>query len=153
MTYLQLIKYIKKLALEQINVNTFAREFIDLNREHTEYSAIVLQDREHSGLGDEYLTYNFWLGYFDRLNDDKGNADEIVSTAIQVLKNVVNTLIHDGNLANVSVGSIVPILDQKFLAACSGAYLSLSITVPVGDCAYKVSGDFNDDFNDDFLIN
>lgn len=150
MTYLELVKYIKGIALRQINVHQFAREFVDLNREDTQYSAIVLQDREHTGLGDEFLTYNFWLGHFDRLNADKENKDEIVSTSIQILKNIINILIHNPKFANIVTGTIVPVRDQKFLAVCSGAYIGISITVPVGDCVYEPSGDFNSDFSDDF---
>ena len=45
MTLLQTIELVKSIALAKPNIHTFARDFLDLNREDIEYSAVVLQDR------------------------------------------------------------------------------------------------------------
>ena len=95
MTFLQIINIIKETALAQPNVNIFVRNFLDLNREDTVYSAVVLQDRD--GMRDriseqDWNTYTFHLGYVDRLTNDEANRDDIFSTGINIINNIVASI-------------------------------------------------------------
>lgn len=148
MTYLELVNTIKNILGLQLNVHTVTDTFTDLNREDTKYSAMVLQTREHQRNGD-FMTYNFWLGYVDRLVDGDYNELEIQSTGIQILNNVINILSQKVDNAGVSGGTFVP-FNQRFLARTAGVYCNLSITVPVENCVYGIGPDFNEDFSDDF---
>lgn len=149
MTYLEIIESIKSALSSQPNVHTVVDEFTDLNRETIEYGAGVLQTREHQRNGD-FMTYNFWLGYVDRLVDGEYNEIEIQSTGIQILNNVLNILLQKIDYADIVGGTFVP-FNQRFLARTAGVYCNLSITIPIGDCAYSAAADFNQDFNEDFL--
>ena len=95
MTFLQVVNIIRDTALAQPNVNTVVREFLDLNREDTRYSAVVIQDRD--GLRDriveqDWNTYTFHLGYVDRLTFDESNRDDIFSTGINVINNIIDLI-------------------------------------------------------------
>ena len=88
MTLLQIYNLIKDVSLAQPNINTVVQEFLDLNREDTKYSAIVIQQRDHQQTSDDFITYNFYIGYVDRLLSDKSNNIEIQSTGINILNNI-----------------------------------------------------------------
>ena len=102
----------------------------------------------------QYITYSFYLGYFDRLLADQSNKDEIISVAIWTLNNLLNTLNLDLPY-EINVGNIVPVRAQRFLAECSGAYLRFSIVLPVSICEeYPTTiGDYNYDYDEDYNIN
>ena len=137
-TYLQILNIIKDAALAQPNVNTVVREFIDLNREDTEYSAVVIQDRD--GTRDriteqDYITYTWHLGYVDRLTDDESNRDDIFSTGINVINNIVNS-IRNTYFPELEVRVIdrFNTFNQRFTASCAGVYVVLAIDVAVSEC-------------------
>ena len=145
MTYLQILNLIKDTALAQPNVNTVVREFIDLNREDTKYSAVVIQDRD--GLRDriveqDYITYTWHLGYVDRLTYDESNRDDIFSTGINVINNIVNS-IRNTYFPTLEVRVIdrFNTFNQRFTASCAGVYVVLAIDVAVSDC---VDGEMTD---------
>lgn len=129
MSYLQLIRTLTHYAQSNPNVNTVAREFLDLNREDTKYSAVVIQDNTHNTSGD-FIVYNFYIGYIDRLTADEANRDEIVSTGIQVITNIANALnaTYDTTLGAINV------VKERFTASCAGVYATLNIYIPFTDC-------------------
>ena len=150
MTFLQIINLIKETALAQPNVNTFVRNFLDLNREDTVYSAVVLQDRD--GLRDriseqDWNTYTFHLGYVDRLTFDESNRDDIFSTGINIINNIVAS-IRDTWFPDIEVNIIdrFQTFDQRFTASCAGVYVVLSIQVPVSDCVDGEQTDLYDKY-------
>ena len=138
MTYLQILNLIKDTALAQPNVNTVVREFIDLNREDTKYSAVVIQDRD--GTRDriteqDYITYTWHLGYVDRLTYDESNRDDIFSTGMNVITNIMNS-IRDSYFPILEVRIIdrFNTFNQRFTASCAGVYVVLAIDVAVSGC-------------------
>ena len=139
MTLLQITETIRKISLNEPNIQSFVGEFLDLNSVDAEYGAIILQQRTHRR-DDEFITYSFYLGYADRLNEDKSNEVEIQSTGIQVIDNIVYSLENRG--IDTSVGSYNT-FTQRFLAEAAGTYVELNIQVPVGEC--------EDDFSDEKL--
>ena len=77
------------------------------------------------------MIYSFYLGYADRLNEDKSNEVEVQSTAIQVIDDIVYKL-EDLNL-DCTVG-VYNTFTQRFLAEAAGGYVELDIVVPMGEC-------------------
>ena len=155
MTFLQVVNIIRDTALAQPNVNTVVREFLDLNREDTKYSAVVIQDRD--GLRDriveqDWNTYTFHLGYVDRLTFDEKNRDDIFSTGINVINNIVASIRERWDL-EVSVIDRFSTFNQRFTASCAGVYVVLAIQVPVSDCVDGEETDIYDKFSVDITNN
>ena len=157
MTFLQIINLIKETALAQPNVNTFVRNFLDLNREDTVYSSVVLQDRD--GLRDriseqDWNTYTFHLGYVDRLTFDESNRDDIFSTGINIINNIVASIRYTW-FPDVEVNIIdrFQTFDQRFTASCAGVYVVLAIQVPISECVDGEQTDLYDKYEATFTEN
>ena len=130
MTLLQVINTIQTISSVQPNIHSFVGEFLDLNDVTAKYSAIVLQQRTHRRNND-FITYSFYLGYADRLNEDKSNEIEVQSTAINTINNIVYKLEDLG--FDCSMGSY-NVFTERFLAEAAGCYVELNINIPVGEC-------------------
>ena len=150
MTYLQILNTIKDTALAQPNVNSVVREFLDLNREDAKYSAVVIQDRDGSRdriEEQDYITYTWHIGYVDRLTYDESNRDDIISTGINIINNIVNTIRNTWfPELEVSLSDRINTFDQRFTAQCAGVYGVLSVNALVSDCIDSESGDIYDKF-------
>ena len=134
MTLLQIYNLIKDVSLAQPNINTVVQEFLDLNREDTKYSAIVIQQRDHQQTSDDFITYNFYIGYVDRLLSDKSNNIDIQSTGINILNNIIN-YIKDTYYPEIAISAgQYTVFNQRFTAECSGGYTSRALSIPVSDC-------------------
>ena len=149
-TYLQILNIIKDTALAQPNVNSVVREFLDLNREDAKYSAIVIQDRDGARDRNEeqdYITYTWHLGYVDRLTYDESNRDDIISTGINIINNIVNTIRNTWfPELEVSIVDRINTFNQRFTAQCAGVYVVLAVNVQVSDCVDSESNDLYDKF-------
>ena len=150
LTYLQILNTIKDTALAQPNVNSVVREFLDLNREDAKYSAVVIQDRDGSRdriEEQDYVTYTWHIGYVDRLTYDESNRDDIISTGINIINNIVNTIRNTWfPELEVSLSDRINTFDQRFTAQCAGVYGVLSVNALVSDCVDSESGDIYDKF-------
>ena len=150
MTYLQIINLIKDTALAQSNVNSVVREFLDLNREDAKYSAVVIQDRDGNRdriAEQDYVTYTWHLGYVDRLTYDESNRDDIISTGINIINNIVNTIRNTWfPELEVSIVDRINTFDQRFTAQCAGVYVVLAVNAQVSDCIDSESTDLYDKF-------
>ena len=150
MTYLQIINILKDTALAQPNVNSVVREFLDLNREDAKYSAVVIQDRDGSRdriVEQDYVTYTWHLGYVDRLTYDESNRDDIISTGINIINNIVNTIRNTWfPELEVSIVDRINTFDQRFTAQCAGVYVVLAVNAQVSDCIDSESTDLYDKF-------
>ena len=150
MTYLQILNIIKDTALAQPNVNSVVREFLDLNREDAKYSAVVIQDRDGSRdriVEQDYVTYTWHLGYVDRLTYDESNRDDIISTGINIINNIVNTIRNTWfPELEVSIVDRINTFDQRFTAQCAGVYVVLAVNAQVSDCVDSESTDLYDKF-------
>ncbi len=151
MTYLQIINLIKDTALAQPNVNSVVREFLDLNREDAKYSAVVIQDRDGSRdriVEQDYVTYTWHLGYVDRLTYDESNRDDIISTGINIINNIVNTIRNNWfPELEVSIVDRINTFDQRFTAQCAGVYVVLAVNAQVSDCIDSESTDLYDTYD------
>ena len=151
MTYLQIINLIKDTALAQPNVNSVVREFLDLNREDAKYSAVVIQDRDGSRdriVEQDYITYTWHIGYVDRLTYDESNRDDIISTGINIINNIVNTIRNTWfPELEVSIVDRINTFDQRFTAQCAGVYVVLAVNAQVSDCIDSESTDLYDTYD------
>ena len=151
MTYLQILNTIKDIALAQPNVNSVVREFLDLNREDAKYSAVVIQDRDGSRdriVEQDYVTYTWHLGYVDRLTYDESNRDDIISTGINIINNIVNTIRNTWfPELEVSIIDRINTFDQRFTAQCAGVYVVLAVNTQVSDCIDSESTDLYDTYD------
>ena len=151
MTYLQILNTIKDTALAQPNVNSVVREFLDLNREDAKYSAVVIQDRDGSRdriVEQDYITYTWHLGYVDRLTYDESNRDDIISTGINIIDNIMNTIRNTWfPELEVSIIDRINTFNQRFTAQCAGVYVVLAVNVQVSDCVDSESNDLYDTYD------
>lgn len=150
-TYLQILNTIKNTALAQPNVNSVVREFLDLNREDAKYSAVVIQDRDGNRdriAEQDYVTYTWHLGYVDRLTYDESNRDDIISTGINIINNIVNTIRNTWfPELEVSIVDRINTFDQRFTAQCAGVYVVLAVNAQVSDCIDSESTDLYDTYD------
>ena len=157
MTYLQIINILKDTALAQPNVNSVVREFLDLNREDAKYSAVVIQDRDGSRdriVEQDYITYTWHLGYVDRLTYDESNRDDIISTGINIINNIVNTIRNTWfPELEVSIVDRINTFDQRFTAQCAGVYVVLAVNAQVSDCVDSESTDLYDTYDTKITAN
>ena len=157
MTYLQIINILKDTALAQPNVNSVVREFLDLNREDAKYSAVVIQDRDGSRdriVEQDYITYTWHLGYVDRLTYDESNRDDIISTGINIINNIVNTIRNTWfPELEVSIVDRINTFDQRFTAQCAGVYVVLAVNAQVSDCIDSESTDLYDTYDTKITAN
>lgn len=130
MTLSQIISIIKKIALDQPNIHSVVDEFLDLNDVTAKYSAVILQQQTHRRNND-FIQFNFYLGYSDRLNEDKSNEIEIQSTGIQVINSIIYSLENRGIDCTIDSYNV---FQQRFLAEAAGCYTQLTITVPQAEC-------------------
>ena len=151
MTYLQILNTIKDTALAQPNVNSVVREFLDLNREDAKYSAVVIQDRDGSRdriVEQDYVTYTWHLGYVDRLTYDESNRNDIISTGINIINNIVNIIRNTWfPELEVSIVDRINTFDQRFTAQCAGVYVVLAVNAQVSDCIDSESTDLYDTYD------
>lgn len=136
MTLLQIYDTLSEKAFEQPNIHTVESEFTKLNREDTKYSAVIIQQREHSR-DYNFMNYNFYLGYVDRLNADKENEIEIHSTGINILNNIINGVREDGYPELDITGNQFITFNQRFTAECAGVYTAIQVSVPIGECEFE----------------
>ena len=151
MTYLEIVQLLMNTARRSPNINTVVREFTDLNREGIEYSAIVIQDRDGYREyinNQDYITYTWYIGYVDMLTEEAvnvmsypapktiDNRDDIVSTGINVINDIINTINNSYYPhLELSVSDRINTFHQRFTAECAGVYLVLNANVPLSDCS------------------
>lgn len=127
MTLVEIYNLIEALSLAQPNVHSFVMEFSDLNREDTQYSAVICQQRQHVHNGD-FMTYNFYLGYADKMSDLENDEVEIHSTGINILNTIV-TLVNENEGIYATSSEYID-AKEKFEAECAVVYCSLAVEVP-----------------------
>ena len=139
MTLFETYKAIEAVANRHPNVNSVVDDFDKLNVETAKYSAVVIQEDIHSRT-DDFMTYNFILGYVDRMVDWRGDDVEIHSVAVSALNTIIDTLKKSNQFADVTSANY-NIFTKRFDAMCAGAYCSLALSVPISSCTELESFD------------
>lgn len=131
MTLQEIVERIWELAGKQPNINTIVRtnDIYDLNAlQDVKYAAFCLTQQPHTQ-DDNFIYFNFYLYYADRLRSDKSNKLQIQSHSISVLKNIIAGLQEDGTL-EVSQITYTP-FTQKFESETAGAYAAITVSAPL----------------------
>ena len=132
MNLLQTIRTIEEVAKGIPNVHTVVSAFEDLNREDTVYSAVIIQQQSHTH-NDDWIQYNFYIGYADRLVEDGSNELSVQSTAMNTIHSIVRALRNILPSAEISYSN-TNVFTQRFTALCAGAYETVSIILPISEC-------------------
>ena len=139
MTLFETYKAIESIAVQLPNINSVVDDFDKLNVGTAKYSAIVIQEDIHSRTED-FMTYNFILGYVDRMVSERDDEVAIHSKAILLLNTIIDTLKKSNQFADVT-STNYNIFTKRFDAMCAGAYCSLSISIPISNCSELASFD------------
>ena len=132
MNLLQTIRTIEEVAKGIPNVHAVVSAFEDLNREDTVYSAVIIQQQSHTH-NDDWMQYNFYIGYADRLVEDGSNELSVQSTAMNTIHSIVRALRNILSSAEISYSN-TNVFTQRFTALCAGAYETVSIILPISEC-------------------
>lgn len=132
---IQIVTKLKEIAESVPSINTVSDENIyDLmngNRQ-IKYGCFVISQGTHRML-DNQMWFSFNLFYIDRLVDNlETNRLQVQSTAIDVLKNIINQFLEETNFDRTEVA--FEVFTERFQDLCAGAYANLSIVVPIDDC-------------------
>lgn len=153
MTLAQVIRAIEITASKQPAVNMIVRN--DIYRLNSvpdaRYGVFAWLQGQHSGAVDSSLVrFRFTLFYADRLTSDLSNQEEIQSTGVEVLSNIIRYL--DGIGLTATDPYTFRTFNERFHDDCAGVFCDVSFAVPVGTLCPESFGDYNNDFSDDFLI-
>lgn len=137
MKLLEILNIIKVVAGMQPFVNqVIANDIYRLNAlTNVKYGVFGYQQRQHQQEADgEFWRYTFQFFALDRLTQDGGNEEELQSTAIEVLDNIIKTLVEvfDGDLEIYGDVSFQP-FTQQFKDETAGAYCTITFRLPA-DC-------------------
>lgn len=138
MTLLEIIENIKNVASQTPNINYVGSGDIYVlnSAPNIDYSVFFITQGSHQW-GEDTITYNLNLYFVDRLLVDKSNADEIQSTGIIQLQNIINKVNGYFEEIDIDYGSIqfTPFF-ERFADDCSGVFCTVQITVPsnIGLC-------------------
>lgn len=131
----EFIKLIKDIASAQPNVNqVIDNDVYRLNTlKDVEYSVFAWQQRQHQEEEDFWI-YTFQLFYIDRLTQDGSNEVELQGTALEVLSNIIGTVIEygGGEIELYNTPAYQP-FTQRFKDETAGAYVTVMFRVPK-DC-------------------
>lgn len=136
MTLYQVIEQMKAVAQAQPSVHhVVENDIYKLNANPAlQYGCFCYTQGQHSGSTEsDYRTFNFTLYYVDRLTEDEGNANEVISTGVETLGNILDTLAEGA--FEVGDYSIQPFF-QRFADECAGCYVTVGVeALKGGVCA------------------
>ena len=124
------VKMLKGVASTQPNINQIIDNDIYLlnTLKDVEYSVFGWQQRQHQEEMD-YWIYSFQLFYIDRLTQDGSNELECQSTGMEVLSNIIGTIVGLGDIEINGIPLYQP-FTQKFKDETAGCYATVSFIVP-----------------------
>lgn len=124
------IKMLKGVASTQPNVNQIIdNDIYRLNSiKDVEYSVFGWQQRQHQEETDFWI-YSFQLFYIDRLTQDGSNELECQNTGMEVLSNIIGTIIDFGDIELNGIPIYQP-FTQRFKDETAGCYVTVSFIVP-----------------------
>ena len=131
MTLLEFCKMMKAVAEMQPAVNqTVENDVYLLNSlKDVEYSVFAYQQRQHREETDFWI-FSFQLFYIDRLTQDGGNELETQSIGLEILSNIILTILEigEGDIELYDTPIYQP-FTQKFKDECAGDYVTVTFRV------------------------
>lgn len=110
----------------------FLNDIYQLNKMQTvKYPAYCITQQPHTQTEDT-MSFNFTLLYVARLNDAGTNRIDVQSTAISVLKQIIDTLKEQQVLTNSNV--IYTTFNERFNDNCAGAFVDISVIYNADEC-------------------
>jgi len=127
------INLLEKIIKAVPNAGTvFLNDIYQLNQmQEVNYPAYCITQQQHTQT-DDIMSFNFTLFYVDRLKDDETNRIDVQSTAISVLKQIIDTLPTQNVLVNSDVTYTT--FNERFNDKCAGAYANISIMYNADEC-------------------
>ena len=129
MTLLDLIKKIEDVAVTQPQVKEIVPSDVYKLNERADalYGVFAWTQGQHvMNVYEGTTAYTFNLFYIDRLTADQKNKNEIQSVGLQVLGNILRTLM---SYMDVSEARFQP-FTERFADECAGVYCTVTLTVP-----------------------
>jgi len=128
---IEFVKLIRSVAAAQPAINQIVdNDVYKLNSlKDAEYSVFAWQQRQHTEEVDFWL-FSFQFFYLDRLTQDGGNELETQSIALDILSNIIGTIVSigGGEIELVTNPTYQP-FTQKFKDECAGAYATVTFRV------------------------
>lgn len=132
MTLKEFIGMVRAIALTQPNVNSVIdNDVYKLNElKDVEYSVFAWQQRQHREETDFWI-YSFQFFYIDRLTQDSGNELETQSIGLDILSNIILTILEvgDGEIELYDTPIYQP-FTQRFKDLCAGDYATVTFRIP-----------------------
>lgn len=132
MTLKEFIGMVKAIAETQPAINQVVdNDVYRLNElKDVEYSVFAWQQRQHREETD-FWVYSFQFFYIDRLTQDGGNELETQSIALEILSNIILTVLEvgDGEFELYDTPIYQP-FTQRFKDETAGAYVTVSFRIP-----------------------
>lgn len=135
MSLYEFVKYMESIALLQPGINQIVPgDVYTLNTlKDAEYGVFSWQHRQHlEDIEMDYRKYSFTLFYIDRETQDGSNILQAQSTGIDILSNIIRTVIEELEITVDSEPLYQP-FEQRFKDECAGCYVNVVFVVP-NDC-------------------
>ena len=139
MTLVEIINDLNRIALNQPAINEVLNsgDIYDLNSHRDAHFGVfcATQGQHIYDIEEQQMTYVFNLFYVDRLLSDNSNKNDIQSTGISTLKNIINT-IREENYEMEVPEVYFDTFTERFSELCAGAYASVKFVVDAdNNCA------------------
>lgn len=136
----QIVNDIMSISSNEPNIGYVGEgDIYDLNgKPDIDYSVIYITQNAHSIDSERnIINYSFNIFYVDRVLPDLSNVLSIQSDGMQVLVNIVNTIMNDDKYYINGDISFQPFI-QRFKDDCAGIYLTINLSVGNGQgtCIY-----------------
>ena len=133
MTLLEFIKVMENVAEAQPAINQIVPgDVYLLNSDKTaDFGVFSWQHRQHMELVEgDFRLYSFQLFYIDRQTQDGSNILEAQSTGLEVLSNIIKSLLEILDITLYERVIYQPFV-QRFSQECAGTYAQVTFQVPV----------------------
>ncbi len=136
MTLFEFCKIMEAIAAQQPGINEIVPGDVYLlnSKKDAEFAVFSWQHRQHQEIRDipDCRLYSFTLFYIDRETQDGSNILEAQSTGVEVLSNIIKTILETLEI-ELDSNVIYQPFEQRFSQECAGCYANVTFIVPV-DC-------------------
>lgn len=133
-----IVNQLLDIAAAQPSVNSTAEgsvyDVLNSGGSAEKYAAFVAYPENVTVSGDEYEA-TIVMFYVDRLREDRSNRLEVQSNAIDTLHNIISSWGGEWELTE----SYTP-FTERFADVCAGAYVRVTVTVPISECNEDFGG-------------
>lgn len=143
MTLRETTDIIKEFCANEPNVGFVdVGDVYELNaQQNIQYPSMVITQQTHSVVVDkEWYRFHFVIFYVDRLTEDKSNENQVQSTAITVLEDIIKNIEQMGIFSQYDY--TYNTFTEKFESLCAGAYVDIQLNVPIADCDWDTVYDY-----------